>query len=244
MKFSFGSGSLIGVNSAANSTPQQFGALQDVALDFSFSNKELRGRYQMPLTVARGAGKITGKAKTGNISAKMFNDLFFGAGIATGQTKTALGEAAAVPAAGGPYTISVVNSATFLEDLGVVNASTGVPLAKVAAAPATGQYSVSALGVYTFAAADTGVNVLITYTWTTTGGNTITIKNQLMGTAPTFGVTLVESYDGKQITIRLLKCTSSKLALATKLEDFAVPEFDFDVMANDAGIIGYISCEE
>lgn len=244
MQFGFGSGSLWGINSVANSTPVPFGALQDCALDFSFSVKELRGRGQFPLTVARGAGKITGKAKTGNISAQMYNELFFGQALSTGKTTVAQNEAASVPGAAGPYTITAANGATFVEDLGVLDAITATPLVKVAAAPVVGQYSVSAAGVYTFAAADADKDVLLNYSYTTTGGSTITISNRQMGTTPFFGITLNQAYEGKQVTVRLYKCTSSKMGFATKLEDFVIPELDFQAMANAAGVIGVISIDE
>lgn len=43
---------------------------------------------------------------------------------------------------------------------------------------------------------------------------------------------------GKITTLKLLSCTSSKLSIATKLDDYAVPEFDFEALANAAGSIG------
>lgn len=241
MQFGFGSGSLFGINTAANSTPQEFGALQDCSLDFSFNIKELRGRYQMPLTIARGGGKLQGKAKTADLSAKLFNELFFGQAIATGKTATKSNEMASVP--GTPYQVTVANAATFVQDLGVKDAITGTPLVRVAAAPAIGQYSVSAVGVYTFAAADTLKAMLFSYTYTTTGGSTITISNQMMGVTPYFRVVLNQVYEGMGVTVDLYKCTSSKLTLATKLEDFTIPELDFEAMANPAGIVGVISLD-
>jgi hypothetical protein len=50
-------------------------------------------------------------------------------------------------------------------DIGVKNAGTGVALAKVMGVPATGQYALSTtvVGGYVFAAADAGVNMLISY---------------------------------------------------------------------------------
>ncbi|MGH6974244.1 MAG: hypothetical protein ACRED6_06420 [Stellaceae bacterium] len=35
--------------------------------------------------------------------------------------------------------------------------------------------------------------------------------------------------------MKLFNCVSSKLSFATKLEDFSIPELDFDVFANPAG---------
>jgi hypothetical protein len=46
-------------------------------------------------------------------------------------------------------------------DMGVVRASNGVALTKVASAPAAGQYSVTSAGDYTFG--DTGLAVLVSY---------------------------------------------------------------------------------
>lgn len=51
------------------------------------------------------------------------------------------------------------------QDAGVVNGTTGVAMVKVASGtPTAGQYKVAA-GIYTFAAADTGVPVLISYSY-------------------------------------------------------------------------------
>jgi hypothetical protein len=70
----FGSGVLIATPSGANATPVQFGALQDVSLDFSFASKQLFGQYQFPIAFARGEGKITGKAKFANIDGPLYNN--------------------------------------------------------------------------------------------------------------------------------------------------------------------------
>ena len=51
-------------------------------------------------------------------------------------------------------------------------------------------------------------------------------------------MTLTQVFNGKTLTIVLNKCTSSKLALSTKLEDFNIPEFDFMAMADDSDVIG------
>jgi len=67
-------------------------------------------------------------------------------------------EAATVPTS--PYQVTVSQSAEFSCDIGVTYA--GSPLVRVAANPAAGQYAVSA-GVYTFAAADAGHALTVTY---------------------------------------------------------------------------------
>ncbi len=71
-----------------------------------------------------------------------------------------LNEAGTIPTT--PFQITVAGAATFLGDLGVTHL--GVPLTRVPSGPATGQYSVNeATGVYTFAAADVGNVLAISY---------------------------------------------------------------------------------
>ena len=233
--FAFGSGVLLGTRTdIANATPVNFGLVQEVQIDLQFTAKELYGQYQFPVAIARGQGKATGKAKMAQISGLAFNNLFFGGTLASGQLATSFGEAGTVP--GSPaYTITVANSANWQEDYGVVYAATGLPLSKVASAPSGGQYSVAA-GVYTFNAADASKPVLISYTYTIAGtGQLLTFANPLMGTTPTFQAQLYTSFQGKPCNVKLFNCVSTKLAFATKLEDFVIPELDFDIFANTAG---------
>lgn len=67
-----------------------------------------------------------------------------------------------VAAGGGAQTASPLYG-VWASDAGVTYAATGAALAAVASAPATGQYSVSAAGVYTFAAGDAGKAVVVNY---------------------------------------------------------------------------------
>lgn len=158
MAYHFGSGSLAATPTVGS--PATFGALQDVSIDFSFTNKQLNGSNQFPLVIARGTGKISGKAKFANIDASLFNDLFFqGTKSTTGNTTT------------------------------------------------------------------------------------LTINNQVLGTTPFFSVTLTQAFRGKTMTLVLNMCTSNKLTLATKLEDFNIPEFDFEAMADDSGVIGTLTVQ-
>jgi hypothetical protein len=64
----------------------------------------------------------------------------------------------------GPYTILVDNSTNFLSDQGVVFDPSGTALAFVSGTPTTGQYSRSG-ATYTFAAADAGKAIIISYTY-------------------------------------------------------------------------------
>ena len=242
--FQFGAGSLWGINtSSGTNTPQQFGTVQEVSIEASFNTKELYGSKQFPVAIARGTGKVTGKAKFAQINGDIYNQLFFGANSVSGQVLTANNEAGTVGSS--PYTVTVTNSATFATDLGVCYTLTGLPLIKVASAPTTGQYSVSA-GVYTFASADTGLGVSISYTYTAAStGKKITITNQALGTTPFFQIYFTTTYNGKQVNVQLPQCTSSKLSLiSTKMEDFGVPEFDFAALADASGNVLILSTAE
>ncbi len=239
-QFAFGTGTLIGTSAAAGSTPLGFGALQNASVDFSFTTKPLFGQYNFALSVARGQGKIAIKAASAEISGLRYNQLFFDAALAAGMQAFSVGEVHSVPAAT-PYTVTVTNSATFLDDQGVVYGATGLPLQLVTGTPAQGQYSVSA-GVYTFAAADASAPIYITYRYTVAAsGQTLTITNQLLGVAPTFALVFSMTYQGAQFNFKLNNCVSNKLTIATKLEDFMMPDFEAEAFADAAGNIGTMS---
>lgn len=242
MQFNFGVGNLFAIPLGVTTpTPDRFGVVQDVSIDFSFSEKELYGQNQFPVAVARAKGKINGKAKFANIDATLYNDLFFGNTMATGIEAVAVDEAGTIPSPSGPYTVTVANSATFVADLGVVYTATGAKMTRVASVTVAGQYSVAA-GVYTFYSADAGLGVKISYTYTSAStGNEIPITNNLMGQSPLFTAVLSESFQGKVINVHLNKCMSSKLSLPMKNEDYTIPEFDFFAMDDGTGNIGTIS---
>ena len=242
--FSFGSGVLYGVRTdVANSTPINFGLVQDVQMDFQYDHKELYGQNQFPVAVARGKGKVTGKAKIARISGMVFNSLFFGATLQTGQIATAFGEAATIPAVS-DYTVTAANNSQIVTDYGVVYAATGLPFVKVATAPAVGQYSLSG-GVYAFAAADAGAAVLLTYTYNiTTSGQIIKVTNPLMGTTPTFSASFYTTFQGKSLTCTFPNCVSNTLKFGTKLDDFLIPEIDFSAFADGAGNVATMSFNE
>jgi hypothetical protein len=233
------------VGTPSGGAPVQFGTLQECSVDFSFSTKPLMGQFQFPVAVARGAGKITGSAKFANIDGAVFNEIFFGLTGSTGQKLVSYNEPGSIPAVS-TYTITVAQSAHFDEDLGVQYASSGLRLLQVASGPTVGQYSVNqSTGVYTFAAADEGKAVLISYSYTTTasGLNTV-ITNKLMGISPNFQIDFYNSNPniaGAQWSLRLYACMSSKLTLASKLEDFTIPEMGFEAFANAANNIGEIN---
>ena len=248
MQLSFGSGAIWGERTDVSGSgigPRQFGVLQDVQIDFDWTDKPLYGQLQFPVAVARGQGKITGKAKFAQILGLLYSDIFFGLTPATGQFGVAQLEAAAVPATT-PYTVTVANAANYNDDLGVVYAATGKRFNRVTTPAAAGQYSVNfATGVYTFSSADASAAVLISYTYgTTTSGSKLTITNQLMGTTPTFKATFYSTYGGNGTALRLNACMADKLSLPTKVDDWTIHELDFSAFADASGTIGYLSTVE
>ena len=244
MQYSFGSGVLFGRSLNSNTpTPVRFGALQGVSIDIAFSTKELYGQYQFPLALGRGTGKITGKADFAQLNAQAYNDLFFGlSNPSTGEVKTAVAESQTVTA----NIVTVTNAANFASDLGVVRASDGAIYTRVAANAVGLQYVCNETsGVYTFNASQNAVAVAVSYTFNdSANGKKISITNQLLGNSPQFLAVFTESFNGKQVTMVLNACMSSKLTLATKLEDFTIPSFDFQAFADAAGNIGTLSTDE
>jgi hypothetical protein len=129
----------------------------------------------------------------------------------------------------------VPNSGAWSRDLGVRDAN-GTPYVRVGSAPTTGQYTVSS-GVYTFAAADVGKTAYISfqYTATSTTAPRLDIMNVQMGYAPSFAIDFYLPYQGKQLIITAGNCVSDKFSLATKQDDFMIPEFDFSLYADTNG---------
>jgi hypothetical protein len=248
MQLSFGSGAVWGERTDVTGSgigPRQFGVLQDIQIDFDWTDKELYGQLQFPVAIARGQGKISGKAKFAQILGLLYSDIFFGLTPATGQFAVAQLEAASVPAST-PYSITPANAANFNDDLGVVYAGSGRRFNRVTTPSAAGQYSINfSTGVYTFSAADASAALLLSYTYNTaTGGSKLAITNQPMGTTPTFKATFYTSYNGNGTALRLNACTANKLSFPTKVDTWTINELDFSAFADGSGTIGYLSTVE
>jgi hypothetical protein len=234
----FGVGYLFGINAAlANPTPVQFATLQDIQPDASFEIKELYGQYTFPELIARGKGKLSLKAKTGRIYSQILNQLVLpGATSTAGITSMSANEAGSIP--GSPYQITVANSATWTQDLGVVftsGAKAGLQLTRVASAPATGQYSVAA-GVYTFASADTGTGVAISYAYTVAAtGITNSYTNQLLGAGSTVQLVVGNFYNGNFFGFKFYAAMCDKLSFPMKNDDFTLNDLEFKCFADSTG---------
>ena len=198
-------------NPITNGTPVEVGVLQSTSVDISYDLKELYGRGQFAVDAARGKGSIKCKATMGRISGALLNSTFFGGvvteGGITAVAQTINGEV--IPSSTPALTPTVPNSGTFVKDLGVTDAK-AIPLKRVVSAPVAGQYSVDeATGVYTFASADVGKTVFISFKYTATvaGAKSGVVSNLDMGYTPEFSVDLFRDYKGKFFGMEFFRCS-------------------------------------
>jgi len=235
-------------NAVSVPTPTRVAGIQEFSLEFSGDIKEFHGSGRYALAVAQGKVKLGGKMKAALVNGRSLNTLFFGTGT-TGGTMDAVKAdtvGAVVPSTPFAITPSVPSTGTWAEDLGVVS-STGTSLTRVSSAPTTGQYSVAA-GVYTFAAADVGQRMYISfrYTYTAAAAQRIDLSNLDMGQTPRFAMIYAGDFQGKRVLVNLSSVVAPKLTLASaKNDDFSIPEIEFNAQTDDAGYsVGYIVTSE
>ena len=65
-----------------------------------------------------------------------------------------------------------------------------------------------------------------------------------MGNQSTFQMVLGETFNSKQFTLTLNACIANKWAVASKLEDFWIPEWDGEAYADNNNIIGTLAVSE
>ena len=231
----FGAGYITLTPSGTNPTPVQVGILQDVSIESSVTLKSLYGSLQFPADVASAERKLSGKAKSGLLSSALYTNFYTGSTAETGSTLMAAGEAATVPSPAA--SVTVLNSATWVSDLGVYDTTSGVWLARGAVA-ASGIYTVSA-GVYTFASPQATHTLKMYYDYTQVGGQTISITNQLMGSGTVFGLTLYNSYQSKTFGMRFPSAIIGKLSSGLKNNDHTLTDIDFEIFADSTGNVAY-----
>lgn len=233
-------------NAIVNGTPVQLAVSQEVSMDESFETKKLYGQNQFPVDVGRGKANVTVKAKAAQVNALTVNSIIFGQTLVAGLDSYKYDVVGSlIPTTPFQITPTVPNSGTWAGDCGVRNAN-GNPMTKVASAPATGQYSVAA-GIYTFAAADTGLLVFISFRYTSAtpaSAKKMTIQNVPMGAAPIVQLDVFFQKNGKDFATRYPQAIANKMSWQSKLDDYMVPEMDFDVFADAAGNVMYRSFSE
>lgn len=226
-------------NTVTNGTPVQLAASQEISMDEGFDTKKLYGQNQFPLDIGRGKGSLTVKAKAAQVNGLATNMLFYGQTQATGLVAYKYDVTGSViPTTPFQVVVTPPNSGTFSADMGVRD-SNGIPMTKVASGPTTGQYSVSA-GTYTFASADVGKTVFISYQYTNSvaqapGSNKMTVQNLPMGASPILRLDVYFEKNGKKFGTQYYQAVCNKLSLGSKLDDYMVPEMNFDCFADASG---------
>lgn len=247
MQVIFGIGALWGTRSDVSGIgPDQFAILQNNEIDLSFETKELYSQLQFPVDIARGKGKVTGKAKMARVFGQLYSDLFFGSSFGTGEITVSQDETTTLAT----NTYTVANATAFVADLGVYyNASGRTRFDFVTGAPSAGQYSTGVDGHYTFSTSDISKSVAVSYVYNVTGtGKIMTITANFMGYTPTFVGTFYQSRNTQgasgQLTLRLNQCVSSRLTFPSRIDDYAIPDFDFQAFADGTNQVGVLSTSE
>jgi hypothetical protein len=249
MQLIFGIGALWGQRSDVPGIgPDQFAVLQDNSVDFAFEVKELYSQLGYPIDIARGKGKITGKAKVARVFAALYADIFFGEAVASGEDNVSENELHTLSSSN-VGSIAVTNGTSFVADLGVYYSATGNKrFSYVTGTPGSGQYSVGTANQYIFATADAGSVVAISYVYTDSNGHTVTINNEFMGFTPTFIATFYQSRSTQgssgQLTLRLNECVSSHLTIPSRIDDYAIQDFDWQAFSSGTNIVGTLSTTE
>lgn len=227
------------------------GYAQELTLDFAGNTKQLYGQNQYPLVAARSTVKSTGKWKSAVCSAVAWNAAFYGGTFSTANSLNWN--------VGSTFTMTSTMSSTggglspstaFDADLGVTFSTIGTPLLRASstALGSSGAYAVSSVtpGLYYFNTTDAAAGYAIKITYTnlqSTTGQNLVVTNQPIGFTPTFQLdyyTTLSQPTARPMAIRLYACVASKHTLAFKLEDFMMPEFDFDIFADSQSrVVGY-----
>ena len=226
-------------------TNQQLVTLQDFAIDIDVAVKELRGQFQFPDDTADSDRKISWKSGSGRMDIDVYNNLVFGeASITTGGEEVNVNEQHTIPAST-PFTVTVTNGATFVKDEGAIyvsgtTAQQGQKLTNNGlASPSTGQYIFSNAGVYTFAAADAGLVVNISYISTVTTGRKLQVLNHTQGWGP--GLEIYASNPYQELTagipnhVHLYACKVTKTGMPLKRADYLITPIEGEAFADSQG---------
>lgn len=235
----YGLGRLWGIPAGTNPTPVNFAVIKDVSLDIGGELDPLRGEKMYAIDMAKKGGKAGGKIGVAQLDPKALSLILTGVTRTTGTQRTILEEAGTIPTT--PFQITVANSATFVQDLGVLDTVTGLYMTRGATATATGVYAVSAGGVYTFHTADSGHAVRISYRYSVAGsGSTYTIDNSLMTSSTAFGMDLLET--GMRVVLPAVHIP--KLGFGLKGEGWNEFSLEYECTADAAGKVAYLYFDE
>lgn len=230
-----------GGNLGTPSFAQRFFTVTSAELDISQKIVKAMGQNVGPDDAFPSDREYKGKCSFLQISPEVFAALMFGDTVATGYHAVQVSEAHTVPGTPFQITIAPPSSGTFLTDLSVQYAtnasgfSAADNLIGVPSGPTVGQYSVNnGTGVYTFASADTGANVVITYSYTVTTGRKVLNANRVQGYGPYFEMWLPLNYQGVN-TLRILRARCSSMGFKLKRDGYMESPFDFECFPDASG---------
>ena len=235
-------------STAVNPSPLQLFALQETTIDISAGSKNMMGKQQFPLAVARTEGKITAKLKFGAEYLKVWNDAFFGS-AGTQIAGSEIGVARSLQTlTSHAVTITPPASGVYARDMGCVCVATGKLMYQVPLTPVAGVSYTRTGAAYTFASGE-ATTVLISYTYTATTGTSTTVANAPMGQQPVLNLTVMNSQyvnlDGStNVLFQLPACIATKMGNPMKYNDFVYAELDLECFADSLGNVLYISADE
>ncbi|SRR6266568_1892800 len=230
----FGLGFVAAVPAGANPTPIPFALVRGLSYDHARKFVKERGAWKHVVAVGEADNDITGKFDNVDIMSGTIAQLTGGT-IATGSKIGVPSEVGTIPTT--PFQVTASQGATFDTDYGVYDNTSGLVMTRVAAGPTTGQYSVNtATGVFTFAAADVGHKVGITYSYlAAAAGKTVSVVNTPMGLATGYVVVgYSPSQTGKSLGVKLYNCFIPKLSLGWAPDAFTKQGMEF-FAAQDSG---------
>jgi len=230
------------VQAPANPTPVRVGGLSEVTVELSQDHVQIGSQKQMSFAVTSSRLGVHTRSRFATFDGRLLDQMALGMAASVGADLAVPRAPFTVPANPGPYVITVVPpSGAVRQDLGVYNATTGAPLLIVPALTGAGQYMVTAPGTYQFHATDAGLLVQISYLYRSAGGTRLDMTNPWKGLAQLFSLVMSGGYNGKAMTMTLDRNYTSRIAIPTLLERFAILEMEFDAIGSPAGTIGSLS---
>lgn len=235
---------------ATDPTPFRLGEMQDISIDFKGENVSLFSQNRFPDIIAQAEVNCSIKATYASLQGIILSQAFLvGATPTAGANVIVDQELHTVPAST-PFTITVdpPGSGTWVQDLGVQWANPAGTGAKApgraftklpSGTPTTGQYTqtvTSSEGVYTFAAADAGSQVWISYVYNeTTPGVTYSYQNQRMGLGPVCDVWVYLPFTNFLRGYEFPSCYCKSISQPTKQKGFTIQTIEFDVADTPGG---------
>jgi NADH dehydrogenase/NADH:ubiquinone oxidoreductase subunit G len=216
----------------ASGTATKLADLSEVTVEETQEVVKFRGANKVDSDAAITGRVVSGTCKVFGLDTANLS-LFVDGTKAAGSIRVMVRESSAIPET--TWEVTVAESATFVDDLGVYNSTNSAYMTKVASDPTTGEYSVAA-GVYQFAEADEADVVLISYSYTDTEGTKVTVANEATARGTFFKVYATNQYDG-EATIYLAKVVFTKLApLSTSKLNEYTQEYtaSFDALADNS----------